>query len=197
MAPVTSGQTGGETVSPEVATASRSADPDAVHLGATHMLSGPLTRLWRPSCSCSPPTRTGSVSATSTTSGFSSESTGPPGGSSRDTANQGEIYRPLNLILTKTLFEIRGADFFVFRTAHLVTLGVLLLGWLKTCDPRTWRDVMRFAVATGCLLGLHTTRHLFHGLLLNPSPSSARWRSGPSCWHANSRGARRTCGRRS
>jgi hypothetical protein len=85
-----------------------------------------------------------------------------------DTANLGEIYRPLNLLLTKAVFEIRGADFFVYRTAHLVTLGVLFLGWLKACDPRTWLDVMRFAVATGCLLGLHTTRHLFHGIPLNP-----------------------------
>ena len=54
-----------------------------------------------------------------------------------DTADLGEIYRPLNVILTKALFEIRGADFFVYRTAHLVTLAVLLLGWLKACDPRT------------------------------------------------------------
>ena len=85
-----------------------------------------------------------------------------------DRTDLGEMYRPLNLILTKAVFEIRGADFFVYRTAHLVTLGLLLFGWLKACDPRTWRDAVSFAIATTCLLGLHTTRHLFHGIPLNP-----------------------------
>ena len=133
------------------------------------MQSGLLMSSWRQFLSCSRPTPTGSASSTSTISGFSITSTGRLGGRLvSDTADLGEIYRPLNLILTKAVFEIRGADFFVFRTAHLITLGVLLLGWLKACDPRTWRDVMRFAVATGCLLGLHTTRDLFHGVPLNP-----------------------------
>ena len=114
-----------------------------------------------------------------------------------DTADLGEIYRPLNLILTKVLFEIRGADFFIYRTAHLVTVGALLLGWLKACDPRTWRDVMSFAVATGCLLGLHTTRHLFHGIPLNPYTIVCTVALWAFVLARQALGACRTCGRRS
>lgn len=82
--------------------------------------------------------------------------------------NRSEMYRPLNLLITKAVLAIRGADFFVFRTAHLFIVGVLFLAWMKACDPRTWADFLRFGIATACVVGLHTSRHLFHGIPLNP-----------------------------
>ena len=166
---VTTGQTGGETPSPVVATASRSAHPGAVASAShSHALWAAYVLVAAVLIVLAADTyRIGFVYIDNFTILDHINRTSWRELVS-DTSDVGEIYRPLNLILTKAVFEIRGADFFVFRTAHLVTLGVLLLGWLKACDPRTWRDAMRFAVATGCLLGLHTTRHLFHGIPLNP-----------------------------
>ena len=196
---VTTGQTGGETPSPVVATASRSADPGAGGIARplTHALGAAYVARGGSPDRARAPTRTGSsfvyidnfrildhVNRTSWRELVS------------DTSDVGEIYRPLNLILTKAVFEIRGADFFVFRTAHLVTLGVLLLGWLKACDPRTWRDAMSFAIATGCLLGLHTTRSLFHGVPLNPYTIVCAVAVWAFVLRADRRGARNTSGRR-
>jgi hypothetical protein len=78
-----------------------------------------------------------------------------------ESAGLAEIYRPLNFLLTKAVFQIHGADLYVFRGAQLVTLAGWFLGWVKACNPRTWPDYWRFAIATACLLGLHTTRFSF------------------------------------
>jgi hypothetical protein len=79
-----------------------------------------------------------------------------------------ETFRPINFLLTKAVYQIHGPDFLVFRGVQLATLVALFIAWVKACDPRTGPDFWRFAIATACLLGLHTTRFLFHGIPLNP-----------------------------
>jgi len=167
---ITIGQTGGQTLSPEVATASPSAHPGAPQCGthSRHAVGAAYVLVAAVLVVLAADTYRISFVYIDNFRILERVNRTSWRALASDTADLGEIYRPLNLILTKAVFEIRGADFFVYRTAHLITLVVLLLGWLKACDPRTWRDVMSFAIATGCLLGLHTTRFLFHGVPLNP-----------------------------